>query len=326
MPTKEMRAVYAQTLIDIARNDPSIMVVEADLMRATGTQPFKAAYPERAVDVGVAEANMLGVAAGLAAEGKIPFAATFACFASRRAFDQFFLSGAYARLPVKLVGTDPGITATFNGGTHMPFEDLGILRTVPGIDIVEPSDPVSLAALVPQIAKSGKVAYLRLHRKAVEDIYPAGETFTLGKAKLLKEGKDAVILALGAVMVPEALAAAALLKAEGIDAAVIDAISVKPLDAELIGSWIQKTGAVVTAENHQRIGGLGSAVAELMAESGWETTAGSGNPRPARLARIGVADEFGEVGTQDWLKTRFGLTAKDIAEAVRTLVRQRKEP
>lgn len=327
MAAKEMRAVYAQTLIELAKDDPSIMVVEADLMRATGTQPFKAAYPERAVDVGVAEANMLGVAAGLAAEGKTPFAATFACFASRRAFDQFFLSGAYARLPVKLVGTDPGITATFNGGTHMPFEDLGVLRTVPGIDIVEPSDPVSLAALVPKIAASGKVAYLRLHRKAVEEIYPAGEPFELGKGKLLREGSDAVIIALGAVMVPEALAAADLLKAEGLEAAVIDAVSVKPLDAELVGAWIRRTGAVVTAENHQRIGGLGSAVAELMAEGGWVAPpAGSGSLRPARLARIGVADQFGEVGTQDWLKERFGLSAKDIAQAVRSLVRQRKEP
>jgi len=330
MPAKEMRAVYAQTLMELAKDDPSIVVVEADLMRATGTQPFKAAYPDRAVDVGVAEANMLGVAAGLAAEGKIPFAATFACFASRRAFDQFYLSGAYARLPVKLVGTDPGITAAFNGGTHMPFEDLGVMRTVPGIDIIEPSDPVSLAALVPLLARSGKVGYLRLHRKAVEPLYPEGEKFALGKAKLLREGKDVLIVALGAVMVPEALAAAKLLEAEGIGAAVIDAISVKPLDAELIGRWIGETGAVVTAENHQRIGGLGSAVAELIAEGGFSGAseraerhgqAGqAGRTKLPRLARIGVADEFGEVGTQDWLKDRFGLTAGHIAATARGLL------
>ncbi|PKL05989.1 MAG: transketolase [Spirochaetae bacterium HGW-Spirochaetae-9] len=311
MAAKEMRAAYTETLLELAKEDPRIVVVEADLMKATGTTPFKTAFPERAFDVGVAEANMLGVAAGLAAEGKIPFAATFGCFASRRAFDQFFMSGAYARLPVKLVGTDPGISAAFNGGTHMPFEDLGIMRMVPGIDIIEPSDPVSLKALVRKLAASGKVGYLRLHRKAIEALYPEGEAFELGKGKLLREGKDVVIVALGAIMVPEALAAAKILEAEGIEAAVIDAISVKPLDAGLIGEWIGKTGAVVTAENHQKMGGLGSAVAELIAES---------ELQGCRLARVGVADEFGEVGTQDWLKTRFGLSAEDIAAAARSLV------
>ncbi len=325
MAAQEMRAVYARTLIELAKSDPAIVVVEADLMRATGTQPFKTAYPERAFDVGVAEANMLGVAAGLASEGKIPFAATFACFASRRAFDQFFLSGAYARLPVKLVGTDPGVTAAFNGGTHMPFEDLGIMRTVPGIDIVEPSDPVSLEALVRLLAASGKVGYLRLHRKPVEQLYPEGERFELGKGKLLRKGKDALIVALGAIMVPEALAAAKTLEAEGLDVAVIDAISVKPLDTALIGEWAWRTAAVVTAENHQRTGGLGSAVAEFLAESAGDTgasdTAGlAGRPAP-KFRRIGIADEFGEVGTQDWLKTRFGLDAAHIADTVKSLLR-----
>jgi transketolase len=312
MAAKEMRAVYAETLIELAARDSRIMVVEADLMRASGTMPFRDAYPNRAVDVGVAEANLVGVAAGLAAEGKVPFAATFGCFASRRAFDQFFVSCAYAKLPVKLVGTDPGVSAAYNGGTHMPFEDIGVMRTVPGLDIVEPSDPVSLKALVGELAASGKPGYLRLHRKAIEPIYGADETFALGKGKLLREGGDVLIVALGAILVPAALAAAKALEAEGISAAVIDALSAKPIDTELILTWARKTGAVVTAENHQLAGGFGSAVAELLAETG-----------AARLARVGVEESFGEVGTQDYLAKRFGLTAEAIAQKAKILLAKR---
>jgi len=313
MATKEMRAVYADTLIELAARDPRIMVIEADLMKASGTLPFRAAYPERAVDVGVAEANMVGVAAGLAAEGKVPFAATFGCFASRRAFDQFFLSCAYAKLPVKLVGTDPGISAAYNGGTHMPFEDIGIMRTVPGLDIVEPSDPVSLKALVEALADSNKPGYLRLHRKAVEPIYREGEKFELGKGKLLREGKDVLIVALGAIMVPAALGAADLLAGEGIEAAVVDALSAKPLDEELILAWAAKTKAVVTAENHGAGTGLGAAVAVLLSER-----------CPVRLARVGVKEEFGEVGTQDYLQKRFKLTAEEISTRAKALIKERK--
>lgn len=315
MAAKEMRAVYAETLMELAARDRGIMVVEADLMRASGTMAFRDAYPDRAIDVGVAEANLVGVAAGLAAEGKVPFAATFGCFASRRAFDQFFVSCAYAKLPVKLVGTDPGISAAYNGGTHMPFEDIGIMRTVPGLDIVEPSDPVSLKALVEALAASGKPGYLRLHRKAIEPLYGADETFTLGKGKLLREGGDVLIVALGAILVPAAMAAAKALEAEGIHASVIDALSAKPIDAELILAWARKTGAVVTAENHQLSGGFGSAVAELLAETGI-----------ARLARVGVEESFGEVGTQDYLAKRFGLTAEAIAQKAKTLLAKRITP
>jgi transketolase len=218
MATKEMRAVYAETLVELAAEDPRIVVLEADLMRATGTDVFKAAYPDRCFNAGVAEADMVGVAAGLSTEGKIPFAATFGCFASRRAFDQFFVSCAYARLSVKLVGTDPGITAAYNGGTHMPFEDLGIMRTVPDLDIVEPSDPVSLRALVRELAARPGCAYLRLHRKAIEPLYPEGEAFAVGKGKLLREGRHLVLVALGAFMVGEALKAADLLALRGVEA------------------------------------------------------------------------------------------------------------
>jgi transketolase len=195
----------------------------------------------------------------------------------------------------------------------MPFEDIGIMRMVPGLDIVEPSDPVSLAALVRALSASPKPGYLRLHRKAIDPIYKDGEKFELGKGKLLREGSDVTIVALGAIMVPEALKAADLLAKDGIKAAVIDALSAKPIDRELVMKWAAKTGAVVTAENHQASGGLGSAVAELLAETG-----------EARLARVGIEDEFGEVGTQDWLQQRFKLTADNIASKAMALVAGRK--
>lgn len=309
-PAKEMRAVYAETLVELGAKNKDIVLLEADLMKASGTGPFQAAYPERTFDVGVAEANMVGVAAGLSAEGKVPFAATFGCFATRRVFDQFFVSCAYARLNVKLVGTDPGVSAAFNGGTHMPFEDLALMRAVPGIAVLEPSDAASLRGLVAAAAERKGSVYMRLHRKAVPDLYPAGEKFEIGKAKLLREGKHVAIVALGSIMVNEALKAAELLAREGIEASVVDALSVKPLDAELVLREARKCGAVVTAENHQASGGLGSAVAELLAETG-----------AARLARIGVKDEFGEVGTQDYLQDRFGLRAANIAEAAKALAK-----
>ena len=309
MAAKEMRAVYAAALAELAASDTRIVLLEADLMRASGTASFKERFPERLFDLGVAEANMVGVAAGLAAEGKIPFAASFGCFASRRVFDQFFVSCAYARLGVKLVGTDPGVTAAYNGGTHMPFEDLGLMREVPGLDIVEPSDPLSLAALLRALAARPGPAYLRLHRKAVEPLYAEGESFEVGKAKLLREGGDLCFVALGALMVRNSLRAAELLAAEGIAASVIDALSLKPLDAALILAEARRSGAVLSAENHQVAGGLGSALAELLAETG-----------AARLARVGVRDEFGEVGTQEYLVERFGLRAEDIAQAARRLL------
>ncbi len=306
---KEMRAVYAETLVRLGADDKNIVVLEADLMKATGTGPFAKAYPDRAINVGVAEANLVGIAAGMSTEGKIPFAATFACFASRRAYDQFFVSANYARLNVKLVGTDPGVCAAANGGTHMPFEDLALMRAIPHLVIVEPSDPVSLAAIVELAASYNGCVYIRMQRKAAPALYPDGERFEFGKAKLLKQGDYAVIVALGALMVGEALKAAETLAAAGKKVAVIDALSLKPLDEALILQWAAKTGRIITCENHQKRGALGSAVAEAIAESG----------TVCKFARIGVDDEFGEVGTQDWLADHFKLTAPNIVAAVQAL-------
>ena len=303
-----MRAVYAQTLIELAEKDERIVLLEADLMKASGTGVFKNKFPERTFNMGVAEANMVGVAAGLSAGGKIPFADTFGCFAARRAYDQFFISGNYAQLNVKLTGTDPGISAAYNGGTHMPFEDYGIMRNIPKLVVFEPCDPVSLKKLVQKAAYHQGCTYMRLYRKPMDIVYPEDAAFELGKGNVLNEGDDVTIVATGAIMVQEALKAAELLKNEGISAAVIDMHTIKPIDTELIIHYAQKTGLMITLENHQIMNGLGSAVAETLAEN-----------CPCRLKRIGVEDEFGEVGTQDYLQERFKLTAAHVAEVVKKL-------
>ncbi len=308
----EMRAVYAETLVGLAEQDDRIVVLDADLMRANGTEAFKSRFPERTFDVGVAEANMVGVSAGLSAAGLIPFPATFTCFAARRTFDQFFISANYAQQNVKLTGSDPGVAAAFNGGTHMSFEDIGLMRTIPKILICEPSDPVSLRALLPQIAARRGSSYLRLHRKPIASIYADSETFELGKGKVICDGTDLTIVAAGAILVAEAIQAAGLLEKEGVSTAVIDMHTIKPVDAELLVSYAKKTGAILTAENHQIRGGLGSAVAEVLTEH-----------CPVRQLRVGIEDEFGEVGTQDYLQERFGLTAANLVAKARILLERK---
>ena len=305
----DMREIYCNTLIEAAKTNDKIMVVEADLMKATGTGDFKAAYPNRFVDVGVAEANLIGVSSGLSNMGKIPFAATFGCFASRRAFDQFFLSANYAQLNVKLVGTDPGVSAAFNGGTHMPFEDLALMQTIPNLTICEPCDAVSLEKTIYNLIDHYGCSYMRLQRKGDQTIYNKDEKFELGKGKVLKDGKDVTIVALGFVMVPEALKAASMLEKEGISAAVIDPICVKPLDKELILHYANKTKHIISAENHQVGGGLGSAISNLLALE-----------RPTKMRMIGIQDEFGQVGTLDYLKEYYKLNAKDIYKQAKELL------
>ena len=310
---REMRAVYCETLIQLAEEDDRIVLLEADLMRASGTQAFQERFPGRTFNVGVAEANMVGIASGLSATGKIPFANTFASFAARRTFDQFFLSANYARLNVKLVGTDPGVTAALNGGTHMAFEDAGLMRTIPNLVVFEPSDPVSLRELVKAAALHKGCTYMRLQRKQGKVLYPENETFELGKGKLLREGDDVALIAVGAVMVNETLDAADLLAQEGISAAVVDMHTIKPIDRALILRLAQRCGAIVTCENHQINNGLGSAVAEVLVEN-----------LPTPMRRVGVKDLFGEVGSEDYLKQRFGLTSDVICDHAKQVISLKK--
>ncbi len=300
---RQLRDIYVDLLIKYAKEYPELVIVEADLMKALKTNAFFEAFPERSINVGVAEANMIGVAAGLANMGKLPFTHTFTPFATRRVFDQVTLSVAYAQLNVKMVGSDPGIMAQLNGGTHMSLEDVGLMRNLPGMTIYEPVDGVQLAAMFPQIIKHNGPVYIRLLRQEFDEIFEDNQKFELGKATTIIEGTDLSIFASG-IMVKEALDAQAILKEKGISASVINIHTIKPIDAEAIIKEAKLTKAVVTAENHNIINGLGSAVAEVLAEN-----------CPTPMERVGVKDHFGEVGKKDFLMEKFGLKAQNIVDA-----------
>jgi transketolase len=281
-------------------------------MSSVGMTKFAKEYPNRTFDVGIQEANMIGVAAGLSAGGKVPFAHTFGPFATRRCFDQMFLSVGYAKLNVRIIGSDPGVTAAFNGGTHMPFEDMGLVRSIPNATILEPVDSVMLKDLLRQTSKLHGLFYIRLLRKNAIKVYEDGSTFEIGKGVTLKGGKDVTIIATG-IMVDDALAAAESLEKEGISARVVNIFTLKPIDRDLIVKCAAETGAVVTVENHSIINGLGSAVSEVLSEN-----------IPIPLIRVGVKDSFGEVGPVDYLKKRFGLTSEDICSSVKEVLKRKK--
>mgnify|MGYP005762783131 CR=1 FL=1 len=307
----EMRKSYCDALITTADNNSKLVVLDCDLSSSVGTKRFYEIYPDRAINCGIEEENACGVAAGLSVTGFVPFLHSFAVFTSRRMCDQVFLSCAYAGQNVKLVGGDAGVSAAFNGGTHMAFEDIGVLRSIPELSIYEPTDGTMIKDILPQIAAKYGVDYIRMPRKTVKKVYEEGSHFTLGKAVVVKEGKDVTIIASG-IMVAEALEAAALLEKEGIFAEVLDVFTIKPIDAEGVVDSAKKTGAVVTAENHNIIGGLGSAVSEVLGEN-----------QPVPIERVGVADRFGVVGTQNYLMEYFGLTSRQIFEkAVKAIKRK----
>jgi len=307
----EMRNVYCQTLIELARKNNQIVILDADLMSSMGMIPFLKEFPERTFNCGVQEANMIGIAAGLSATGKIPFAHTFATFATRRCYDQVFISGAYAKANVRIIGSDPGVTSAYNGGTHMPFEDMGIMRNIPEMTVLEPTDSVMLIDIIKQLAGLYGMFYVRLLRKNAIKIYEEGSTFEIGKAVKLKDGKDVTIIANG-IMVAEALKAAYMLEEKEISTRVLDMFTLKPIDKETIITCAKETGAIVTAENHNIINGLGSAVAEVLVEN-----------IPTPMERVGVKDLFGEVGPVDYLKERFELTANDIVKKAEKVLKRK---
>lgn len=310
---QEMRAAFAKVIADMAEKDNRVIYMDCDLMNSIGMAKYWKEHPNRAINCGIQEANMIGTAAGMSATGLIPFAHTFGPFASRRVMDQVFISAAYAKLNVKIIGSDPGITATLNGGTHMPLEDIGMMRCVPEITIVEPADSVMLEDLLRKAKDMYGVFYIRLSRKVSEKIYKDGSTFEIGKAAQLREGKDATIFATG-ICVADALKAADLLAEEGIEAAVSNMFTIKPIDEAAVIEAAKTTGAIVTAENHNIINGLGSAVAEVLAEN-------VGCP----LERIGARDRFGEVGDMNYLKKAMGMTAEDIAAAVKKAIARKEK-
>jgi transketolase len=305
------RDAYGKALVALGQSNEKIVVLDADLAKSTKTIDFAKAIPERFFDIGIAEQNMIGIAAGLAASGKIPFASSFAMFATGRAFEQIRNSVAYPKLNVKIAATHAGITVGEDGGSHQTVEDIGIMRSVPNMTIVVPADAVETEKAVKAIAAYEGPVYLRLGRPAVPVLYDESYTFQLGKASFLQQGQDVTIIATG-IMVSKALEAAKLLAEEGLQAEVINMSTIKPLDEEAILQSVKKTGRVVTAEEHSIIGGLGSAVAELVTEH-----------FPVPVRRVGIKDVFGESGTPGQLLEKFNLTPQAIVEAVKKIMEQK---
>lgn len=296
------REAYGKTLVELVENK-DIVVLDADLAGATKTAMFKKACPERFFDMGIAEGDMMGTAAGLAVSGKIPFASTFAIFAAGRGFEQIRNSICYPNINVKIAATHAGVTVGEDGGSHQAIEDISLMRSLPNMVVLNPADAVEARQMVLAAAEYVGPMYLRFGRAATPVIHDESYKFELGKGEVVKEGKDVSIIATG-IMVAKALEAAETLKADGIDAEVINISTIKPLDNELVLASAKKTGKVVTAEEHSIIGGLGSAVCELLAEE-----------YPVKVTRIGVKDVFGQSGSPAALLEHYGLTAADIVKA-----------
>ncbi len=311
---ENMRDVYVAAVLDMAAEDDRIVVMDADLKSCVNSGSFEERFHDRFFNMGISEANMIGSAAGLSSMGFLPYVHTFASFASRRVFDQWFLSANYAKQNVKLFGTDPGITSQLNGGTHMPFGDISLHRTVPGLTVMEPSDSWSCYQLTRATRDIDGCTYMRLQRKGTANLYKSDQEVIPGKGIVIREGEDLALIAMGMVMVQEAMKAADLLEKDGIKATVVDMHTVKPLDDELVLDLAKRTGALVTCENAQSHNGLGSAVADLVTSH-----------RPVPVIRHGVQDEFGEVGKMDYLIERYRLSAPHIVESCRKALELKKK-
>ncbi|MGN0710828.1 MAG: transketolase family protein [Anaerovoracaceae bacterium] len=301
------RQAYGKVLVELGNEYDNLVVLDADLSKSTMTAEFSKTYPERFFNMGIAEQNMYGTAAGLALSGKIVCASTFAMFAAGRAFEIIRNSIGYPHANVKICATHAGITVGEDGASHQTFEDLALMRTIPGMIVLNPGDGVSAKKLIRKaVAYQGPV-YIRLGRAAVPMIYDENAEIEIGKANCVREGKDYTVIATG-IMVNEALIAAEALAKEGIDVRVIDMHTIKPIDEEIIIKAATETKGIVTAEEHSVIGGLGAAVAEVAVQKA-----------PVKMAFVGQKDTFGESGKPDELKKKYGMTADDIINAVKSL-------
>ena len=301
------RQAYGQALVEIGKTNPNLVVMDADLSKSTMTYEFSKAYPERFFNMGIAEQNMYAAAAGIALSGKVVCASTFAMFAAVRAFEIIRNSIGYTKANVKICATHAGITVGEDGATHQTFEDIALMRTIPGMTVLNPGDAVSAKKLLEQAIELTGPVYVRLGRAAVPVCYDEHDEIQIGKACTLRDGGDLTIIATG-IMVNEALIAADLLAEEGIRARVVDMHTIKPIDRECILKAARETGKIVTAEEHSVIGGLGSAVAEVTAQE-----------YPVKIAMVGQKDTFGESGKPAELLEKYGMTAKDIVLAAKSL-------
>lgn len=308
MASVATRDAYGEALAELGAVNENIVVLEADLSKSTKTNDFKKVYPERFFNMGIAEQNLLGTAAGFAAAGKIPFASSFAVFATGRAYDQIRNSIAYPNLNVKIAATHAGLTVGEDGGSHQMLEDIALMRALPNMTVIVPADGVETKQAVKAAAEYEGPVYIRMGRPKVPVLFGDDYKFEIGKGVVLKEGSDVTLVATG-IMVSKAVEAAELLATEGISAAVVNISTIKPLDADLIIAQAQKTGAMVTCEEHNIYGGLGSAVAEVLVEN-----------CPVPMVRVGVVDKFGESGLPDELLEKHGLTANNIAAQAKAVI------
>ncbi|MBS5335032.1 MAG: transketolase family protein [Firmicutes bacterium] len=301
------RQAYGKTLVEIGKENPNLVVMDADLSKSTMTAEFAKTFPKRFFNMGIAEQDLYGTACGLALSGKVVCASTFAMFAAGRAFEIIRNSIGYTHANVKICATHAGITVGEDGASHQTFEDIALMRTIPGMTVINPSDGVSAAELIRQAIEYDGPCYIRLGRAAVPVFYQPGDYIKLGKGNWLRRGSNATVIATG-IMVSEAMAAAAALAEEGIDIGVIDIHTIKPIDEEILIE-AASVGPVVTAEEHSVIGGLGGAVAEVLSRR-----------FPVKMEMVGQQDTFGESGKPDELKSKYHMTAVDIVEAVKRVL------
>jgi transketolase len=306
------RDAYGNALVRLGERNPNIVVLDADLAKSTKTIKFKNKFPERFFDMGIAEADMMGTAAGLAASGKIAFASTFAIFATGRAWEQIRNSICYTNLNVKIAASHAGIAVGPDGSSHQAIEDIAIMRVIPNMKIIVPADGTETEKAVEALADTPGPAYLRLGRSAVPYIYDSSYHFTLGKASLLRDGSDITLIGTGSMIQPS-LEAAEMLAREGIEARVINMSTIKPIDRDAVLAAARETGAIVTAEEHSVIGGLGGAVSEVVCET-----------YPVPVVKVGIQDVFGQSGEAKELMVHYGLTAERIGEAARLLFSRKK--
>ena len=304
------RQAYGKALVELGSKKPELVVMDADLSKSTMTAEFGKTYPERFFNMGIAEQNLYGAAAGLALSGKVVCASTFAMFATGRAFEIIRNSIGYTKANVKICATHAGITVGEDGASHQTFEDIALMRTIPGMTVINPSDGVSAKKLLEQAVEMYGPCYVRLGRAAVPVFYDESADITLGRANTIREGKDVTVIATG-IMVNEAFIAAEKLAEEGIDVRVIDIHTIKPIDSDAIIKAAEETKAIVTAEEHSIVGGLGSAVAEVVVKSA-----------PVRMAMVGQQDTYGESGKPDQLKEKYGMTSADIINAVKSVLQR----
>ena len=302
------RDAYGKALVNIGKVNDNVVVLDADLSKSTKTYDFSKNFPDRFFNMGIAEQNLIGAACGLASCGKIPFVSSFAMFASGRAFEIIRNSVCYPKLNVKICATHAGITVGEDGATHQSVEDISIMRSIPNMTVLVPADGIETEKMIEEITKFNGPIYVRLGRSAVPNVFNDNYKFEIGKGAILKEGTDVTIIACG-IMVNEALKASEILSQEGISAKVVNMSTIKPIDKELIINCAKQTKAIVTAEEHSIIGGLGSSVSEV-----------TSSECPVIVEKVGIKDTFGESGTPNELMKKYGITSDDIVDACKVSI------